>query len=47
MLHISFGLTAYILCITFFLGLLSGKLCGLPGHAPVVGRVGLCRTFPL
>lgn len=47
MLHISFGLTAYILCITFFLGCCLGSFADCLAMAPVVGRVGLCRTFPL
>ena len=47
MLHISFGITAYILFITFYPWLLPGKLCRLYGGAPGIRSVCSFRSFPL
>lgn len=47
MLHISPGITIYILTITFILGLLPRKLCGLRGGTASFRRVSGCRAVPL
>ena len=47
MLHISFGITAYILFHYIYPWLLPGKLCRLYGGAPGIRSVCSFRSFPL